>query len=129
MDYRCPITGQLFDISDEEYIRIMEEGYFDDPRTYKRITKEKSPTIEKVKNDAEIRAELFNRIANTDDGEQLFRYLVSQCGFKDTTISVLPNGQFSHDNIIWEESRRKLWVELRRNLSLQNRNKIEKDLD
>lgn len=68
----------------------------------------------------------ISRLSKTDDGREFFRYLMRQCSFHVSTIVGNPQ---SHDinvhGTLFNEARRRLYLDLRRHIPHAERRKIE----
>jgi len=83
--------------------------------------------------DQKGKAEIPNRIqkaiteiAQTEDGQELFRYLLRQCNFHTSTI--VGNPQSHEINVygtLFNEARRRLYLDIRRYIPHAIRRKIE----
>lgn len=71
----------------------------------------------------------IRRVASTKSGKKFLRYLMAECGYKEHSVNVNPQtGQILTDNIVYNESRRSLWVSLRKLIPKTFLNDIEMEL-
>lgn len=105
------------------------KGHFD-PR-YESLIKEGQATKESVYHEKEayeqkLLIESLNKLAQTEDGYRVLRWLCSWLAFKDSTLA-LTNSGVDFKSMLYNEARRNVWGDLRKKLSVPNRNRIEED--
>lgn len=68
----------------------------------------------------------FRKIAGTEDGVRVLRYLMDKCGYKETSVYLNhATGDILKDQCIWNEARRELWLSLRKMIPKGRLNVIE----
>lgn len=65
------------------------------------------------------------RVANTDDGQTLLRWLFAQTGYNQASITTKTDTDISALGTIYNEARRNIWVELKPLLPVEAQIKIE----
>jgi hypothetical protein len=101
---------------DPKYATVLEEN-----RHYESIA------MEKVNFENRMLKEAINRLAQSEDGYRVFRWLCSHLAFKGTILA-MTNGQIDTKALLFNEARRIIWQNIRDLLSLQNRNRLEEDV-
>jgi len=101
--------------------KVKEQTRSLSPEALKKIEDQKAQA-------AEIKS-LFVRVAETPDGQALFRHLCKFLGYKQSTLTLKSNGETAFDLMVMKETQRNVWIELRKNFPLHLRNLIEEDTD
>jgi hypothetical protein len=93
----------------------------------------KKPQNEKEKQRIAAKKRLRNsfiRVANTEAGRDVIRYLMAQCGFHTPSINVDPQTtKILTDNTVYNEARRNLYLDLRKWIPPKMLVKIEFNLE
>ena len=66
-----------------------------------------------------------NAVLSTEAGKAVFIYLADRCGFIKPTVSIDGNGNVATGNMVFNEARRELYLELRAFASPELLKKIE----
>jgi hypothetical protein len=70
----------------------------------------------------------FKAIAKTDNGQVVFQHIMQMCGFKQTSMIFNPTThELVENSTIWNEAKRGVWLDLRKQIPVEYRNLIEKD--
>lgn len=72
----------------------------------------------------------FAQVSNTENGRVIFRYLMRECGFTAPSVNVDPKtGEIFTDNTVYNEARRGLYLNVRKQIPVKNLVKIEFNLE
>lgn len=78
----------------------------------KRIEKEKEKS--KLKDIFDFHTKNFTIVAATEEGREVFKYLMSTCGFKKNTSCYNPQTmEVNKDATVYLEARRSIYLEIR----------------
>lgn len=87
---------------------------------------ERVQALDQAKKAREDLVSAMNAMAKTHEGVVVFRHLCKWLDFKGSSITLGPNG-VDINGTIYNEARRKVWIDLRELLDVDHRNNIEKD--
>lgn len=105
-------------------------GHFD--QQFKQILDENRSTKESIYHDEarhnmKLRLEALNRLAQTEDGYRILRWLCEHLSFKGSVLAMV-NGQVDTKSMLFNEARRLVWQDIRNMLTIPNRNRLEEDV-
>jgi hypothetical protein len=76
-------------------------------------------------NDGKIKA-IFNAVAATEEGRDLFKYFMKSFGFLSNTVTMNPHtGEVNEKSSVYLEARRSAYLEMRRHILAKHLKKIE----
>ncbi len=74
-------------------------------------------TDNKLKETIEERRKIFNAVAATADGKEVFKYLMDILGWKKKLVIMDPNtGEVNRDATVYLEARRSAYVDIRKHI-------------
>jgi hypothetical protein len=73
-------------------------------------------------------ANAFNATCKTDNGLAVFRFICEYLLFQDSTIAYGQNGSPDYKKMAHNEALRSVWVELRKHLTPEVRNSVERSI-
>lgn len=106
------------------------QGHFD--ATYETILQENRKPKEtahmaQLGHESQKRLDALNRIALTEDGYVFLRWLCDHLSYKGSILA-MTNGQVDTQALLFNEARRIVWQDIRNQLSIVNRNRLEEDV-
>jgi hypothetical protein len=124
--FEDPLLTPIEEYAEKISQPLQHERYIDHLKAYAGVNKQQQEFKEKQENANTLLKQSFNALCNTKEGVLVFRHLCETLGFKQSSLFMV-NGKLETDGITYNESRRNVWIELRKLLTVENRNRIERD--
>ena len=95
-------------------------------KTKAEKTTAKVQQAKKEKDEKEKLRAMFDAVAATEDGRDLFKYLMNSLGHNKNTITMNPTtGEVNTETTNYLTARKEVYLEIRRNISDRHLKKIE----
>lgn len=70
----------------------------------------------------------FAKVAATESGQRVLRWLAHFLGFKQSSLTMSENGELLIQAIVHNEARRNVWLDIRKLIPIKALNEIEKEV-
>ncbi len=111
-------------------MNIGDRGHFD-PEWKDKVNAEDKARREAQIKEAQAKIDIvtnaFESVANTPNGAIVFKHLCQWLDFKGSSLAANATTGVDTTAMVYNEARRKVWIDIRKMLSTATRNMIEED--